>query len=446
MNGSSESLKNGGRTEKLLNEKPGRLILSMGIPSMFQMLSGAVGALAGSFFIAADGIGALSAAFPVQALLTAFAIAVGIGSGSALSRAIGRGDTDGARRTASAGTVMALAIGLPLAGVGAAAAFFVPGAFDLSDADVDSAKIYLLIVSAVFPVTAVHTVYNRLAVSEGVTVPPMLAAISGAAVTICVDLILFSVENGLPPTARLAAADVAGQTVTLTGALIIAKRLPVKPFLSKSVLPDKKVYAEILKVALPSAIQNGVDALFTTILNFILGGGAIAFYGTFYKVRQQALTPVYGLNQGTVPILGAAFGGGKRSRFKKVFLIASAIALGVAVSVAVAAEFAAEPLLRLFEAEDGKTAFKIMVTGFVPSAAALMLSAAFVATGHGGKALALNLTRGAGIGIPAAILLRALPINYTWFALTAAEFLALAVFVPIAVVSYKKSPFGTGKG
>ena len=411
---------------------------------MFAMLSTAIGSIVGSFFIARD-ISALSAAYPIQALMTAFAIAVGIGSGSALSRAIGQGDEALTKRTAAGGTALILGTLLPVTALGIAAAFLLPAVFDLNAEEVDGAKIYLIIISAAFPMTAVHTVFNRIAVSEGVTVPPMIAAISGTAVTVAIDFLLFNVETPLSGMAKLAVADAVGQGVTLIAALIIAKRLPITPFIDKRYLPDKKVFAEIIKVSLPSAVQNGIDAMFSTALNAILGGAAIAFYGAFYKVRQQALTPIYGLNQGTVPILGAAFGNGDKARFKKVFVISSSIALGIAAAVTIAAECSADKLLNLFDITEDVNHFRILAGGFVPAAAALMISAAFVATGQGGKAMALNLLRGAGIGIPAALILRNLPTGYTWIALAAAEFVAVAIFIPIAVKSYKNTPLKAGQ-
>ena len=93
----------------------------------------------------------------------------------------------------------------------------------------------------------------------------------------------------------------------------------------------------------------------------------------------------------------------------------------------------------------GVNYFRILAGGFVPAAAALMISAAFVATGQGGKAMALNLLRGAGIGIPAALILRNLPTGYTWIALAAAEFVAVAIFIPIAVKSYKNTLLKAGQ-
>ena len=95
------------------------------------MLSTAIGSIVGSFFIARD-ISALSAAYPIQALMTAFAIAVGIGSGSALSRAIGQGDEALTKRTAAGGTALILGTLLPVTALGIAAAFLLPAVFDLN--------------------------------------------------------------------------------------------------------------------------------------------------------------------------------------------------------------------------------------------------------------------------------------------------------------------------
>ena len=414
---------------------------------MFQMLSVAVAALSGSFFAGKEGMTALSAAFPIQAILNALAVAAGIGSGAALSRAIGEGEKSKAERTASAAAVITAVTALSAVAAGVVSALFVLPLFNISEHDISEPRRHLIIVSAAFPAVAVHTVFNRTAVSEGVTVRPMMASIAGAAVTIGVDFMLFfMLKNFFSTAVKLAVADSSGQLVTMIISIFIAKKLPIKPFYSPSAPPDGNAFKEILKVSFPSAIQNGVDAMFGVFLNAVMpSGAAIAFYGAFYKVRQQALTPVYGLNQGTVPILGAAFGSGDRERFKKAFLISAAVALATALTVTVAAEIAAAELMNIFDLGDKTTYFRVLSAGFVPAAPALMLSAAFVATGSGGKAMTLNILRGAGIGLPAALIFRNFPEIYTWAALTAAEFVAVAIFLPTAFREYKKAPFGAEK-
>ena len=330
----------------------GKLIARMSLPNMVSMLSLAIVNLVGGAMISSTsgGLEAISVAYPFEALLTAFAIGLGIGTGSAVSRRLGKGETRGADDVAATGVCIALMTGASIAaaGLGASGAFV--GLFSLSAADAAAAKTYLYIVSAAIPITVTHTLFNRISVSTGLTFRPMLAVVSGAALTLIVDYLLVFGKLGIKQMSMtgLAIGNAAGQTLTLIIAIIVVAKAPVNVFLHRGFRLRSENVKDILGVALPSIVQNAVGALFLTVLNAILiEQSYVKIYGAFYKVQSLAYMPAFGLNQGSMPIMGYACGAGNKKRFVKTLKLTLIAALILTICVFAVTEIVPDRILSL---------------------------------------------------------------------------------------------------
>lgn len=437
------------KVDILKNTSVGKLIARMSLPNMVSMLSLAIVNLVGGAMISSTsgGLEAISVAYPFEALLTAFAIGLGIGTGSAVSRRLGKGETRGADDVAATGVCIALMTGASIAaaGLGASGAFV--GLFPLSAADAAAAKTYLYIVSAAIPITVTHTLFNRISVSTGLTFRPMLAVVSGAALTLIVDYLLVFGKLGIKQMSMtgLAIGNAAGQTLTLIIAIIVVAKAPVNVFLHRGFRLRSENVKDILGVALPSIVQNAVGALFLTVLNAILiEQSYVKIYGAFYKVQSLAYMPAFGLNQGSMPIMGYACGAGNKKRFVKTLKLTLIAALILTICVFAVTEIVPDRILSLFNLDgdfvsEGATAFRILAAAFVPSAFSLILAAMFTSTGHGASAMTLNVLRGAVLGLPAAYFLKKyVSINAAWMGIAAAEIIVPALFIPVAIVTFKK--------
>ena len=434
----------------VLSDTPvGRLIVRMSLPGMVSMLALALvnlfqGTMASS---SPEGLDAVSAAYPFEALMTAFAIGLGLGTGSAVSRSLGKGDSAAASEIAATGVFLAIVTGI---GVGAAGAAFVKvfvNAFPISEEAAEEAVTYLYIVTAAVPVTVTHTLFNKISISSGMTFRPMLAIVAGAALTLAVDYFLISGAAGirLKTLAALAIGNVSGQSLTLVTALAVVRKAPVNVFFRRGFRLKRQNVKSILAVGVPSVIQNAVGALFLTALNAILANKTcFNIYSAFYKVQSLAYMPGFGLNQGSMPIMGYAYGAGNKKRFVKTLKLTLAAAVTISAIVFAAAEIFPEEILKAFKADgemlaEGETAFRILSATFVPAAFSLILAAMFASTGHGGKAMTLNVLRGAALGLPAAYFLKKyVSINAAWIGIAAAEIIVPALFVPVAILTFKK--------
>lgn len=433
----------------ILSKTPvGKLIVRMSLPNMASMLSLAIVNLFGGAMVSSSGgLGAVSVAYPFEALLTAFAIGLGIGTGSAVSRRLGKGEKRGADEVAATGVFLALITGALVAALGLGLSGLFVRMFPLSSGEAAEARRYLYIVSAAVPVTVAHTLFNRISVSSGMTVRPMASVLSGAALSLAIDFLLVSGKTGIKSMSLtgLAIGNVAGQALTLIVALIVVGKAPVDVFLHRGFRPKAEYVKDILGVGIPSVVQNSVSALFLTALNAILTEQSyVALYGAFYKVQSLAYMPAFGLNQGSMPIMGYACGAGDKERFLKTLKLTLAAALVINVCVFALAEAIPDKILALFHIdaetpEEGATAFRILSAAFVPSAFSLILAAMFTSTGHGAKAMTLNVLRGAALGLPAAYLLKKFcDIRAVWIGITAAEVVVLIIFIPIAISTFKR--------
>lgn len=431
---------------KLAVTPVGKLLFTMSLPATVAMAAQAATSLVGGAFVSGDGaFKALAVAYPFEALMTAFAIGLSIGAGSAAARRLGSGSgADGVARSATLAALI-LSVVLTAAGIGLNGLFV--NAFSLTAREADEARIYLTIVSAGITLTVFHTLYNRLSISVGSTFLPMLAAIFGGAVTIVLDLILVKGKLGIPPMSMtgLAIANVTGQAVTLAGALIAVKKAPIDPFIKRGFRPKKEEFKDIFRVGIPSVIQNGISSMFLTAMNAILAGGlGVELYGAYYKVQSLAYMPSFGLNQGSMPVMGSAYGAGDKARFDKTFKYTLFAALAITLTVFLAAQIFPAEILKLFDisdadAEEGVLAFRILSASFIPASFSLVFAAVFTSTGHGAKAMALNVLRGAALSLPMAYLMNKYStLTAVWISLAAAEYAALIVFIPILIGTYKK--------
>ena len=106
----------------LLSGDARMLTLRLSVPSLLAMLSTGLCTLLDALYAARAGTalsGAMSVCFPLLTLIQTVGFTLGMGAGSHVSRCLGDGDADSARRVASTATALALALGLLLAGMGA---------------------------------------------------------------------------------------------------------------------------------------------------------------------------------------------------------------------------------------------------------------------------------------------------------------------------------------
>ncbi len=455
------------QSKKLGTEPIGKLIFSMSGPAILSMLVQALYNIVDSVFIgmydATNGVLALSYALPMQLLVNAFAIGFAVGTGSVISRKLGEGKNKDAGVAAQTGVLIALIVGAFFAIIG----FFISEAFitaytssagsEVADWDLvnEMGSTYLTICVCCSIGFTMETMLNRILQSMGNMIVPMITQIVGAVTNIILDPI-FILDSCLGLGAPGAAiATVIGQVVAMIVPIAViikgnrSGKWDIQIFFKKGYRVDKHILGEIVSVGLPSIVLNAIGSLMYTVANFILNAfdDAVWAFGVYFKVQSFVFMPVFGLNQGCMPIMGYNYGANNKKRFIKTFGTSAIIAVCYMTFGLILFHAIPSQILSLFSPDTsnkitvGAEALRLCSTAFMTAAISVIMIAMFNAVGKGVKAMMISIMRQIGILLPLGYVLS----NFTdlgltgfWVAFPVAEVVTTLVFIPIAISTVKK--------
>lgn len=420
----------------------GRLILSMSVPMILSMLVQALYNVVDSVFVARysqDALAALSYAFPAQQLMIGVATGTGVGVNSLLSKSLGEKNYEKANKTAANGVLLAM-LGFVL--------FFVFGTFFAEPfiafqtktlAVVEAGRQYLSIVTMLSFGIFGEIIFERLMQSTGKTIYTMITQGIGAIVNIILDPIMIFGLLGCPQMgiAGAAYATVIGQIVAFLLAILLNHRYNTEVRLhAKNFKPDGSIIGRIYAVGIPSIIMMGIGSIMTTSMNKILNGFsdvAASVFGVYFKLQSFAFMPVFGLNNGVIPVIAYNYGAQKRKRMLHAVRLGCIIAtcfmaVGILLMQCIPAE-----LFALFDASEemlaiGVPALRIISISFVFAGVCIALSSVFQALGKGIYSMCISFARQLVVLVPAAYLLSLSGnVNAVWWSYPIAEIASITV-------------------
>ena len=291
-----------------------QLLLNMSLPMMGSMLVQALYNIVDSVFVAKlseNALTAVSLAFPIQTLLIALGTGTGVGVNSLLSKQLGEGDLKQVSKTAMNGIFLAVMnflvfVIVGIVGVRPFYASQVKGA----DPEIMSFGIqYLTIVCVCSFGLYAQLIFEKLLQSTGKTLYSMITQGVGAVINIFLDPVLIFGLFGMPKlgVAGAAIATVIGQIVG--GMLGFAFNIKANKEITLSVKgfrPDGNTIANIYKVGVPAIIMQAIGSVMTYGMNMILitfSSTATAVFGVYFKLQSFFFMPVFGLNNGLIPIV-----------------------------------------------------------------------------------------------------------------------------------------------
>lgn len=421
-----------------------KLLLNMSLPMMVSMLVQALYNIVDSIFVAKlseNALTAVSLAFPIQTLLIALGTGTGVGVNSLLSKQLGEKDLNQVSKTAMNGIFLAVLsyTAFVIVGIVGVRPFY---ASQVKDADPEIMSLgiqYLTIVCVCSFGLYAQLIFEKLLQSTGKTMYSMITQAVGAVMNIILDPILIFGLCGMPKlgVAGAAVATVIGQIVGGTLGLLfnISKNkeitLSVKGF-----RPDGKTIANIYKVGVPSIIMQAIGSVMTYGMNMILitfSSTATAVFGVYFKLQSFFFMPVFGLNNGLIPIVAYNYGAGKRSRLVKAIKCSLVYAFMLLFVGFVVFETVPEVLLGMFEASDemlaiGVPALHIIGVHFLVAWFCIIAGSVFQALGNGVYSLVVSVARQLVVLLPVAFLLSKLGgLHAMWWAFPIAEVMSLCV-------------------
>ena len=422
-----------------------KLIVTMSLPMMVSMLVQALYNIVDSIFVARlseDALTAVTLAFPLQNLMIAVASGTGVGVNALLSKSLGEKRFDRSDKAANTAIFLSFCnfAVFALIGMTLSAAFIHSQTQDTVVAGYGIT--YLRIVMGMSLGISFQIMLERLLQSTGRTVFSMASQLTGAIINIILDPIMIFGLFGCPAfgVAGAAYATVIGQTVAAMIGLILNLRYnsDIRISMHSILQPNAKIIGRIYQVGVPSILMMAIGSLMTYMMNRILIGfsnTATAVFGVYFKLQSFFFMPIFGLNNGLIPVLAYNYGARNRSRIDEALKFSVALAVCIMGLGTIIFHVMPNRLLDLFNASDdmrviGVPALRIISLHFPVAALCIVMGSIFQAFSRSVYSLVISVTRQLLVLIPAAWLLaRTGVVTNVWFAFPIAEMASLIISV-----------------
>ena len=441
------------RENKMGTMPENKLLISMAVPMMLSMLVQALYNVVDSIFVAKiseDALTAVSLAFPVQNLLIALGTGTGVGINALLSKSLGEKNQKLANKVAHNGILLMLfsAIACALFGIFGSRWFFTTQTDDL--VLIEYGTQYLTIVmSCSFGIFG-QFITERLLQATGRTTLSMYTQLLGAVTNLILDPILIFGWFGLPAMGitGAAVATVLGQIISaMFGFWLNVKKNPEIQLNLKELVPDGAVIKKIYSVGIPSIIMGSIGSVMTYGMNLILMGfssTAAAVFGVYFKLQSFIFMPVFGLNNGMVPIIAYNYGAKKKDRMLRTMKLAIMYAVGIMFVGFLVMQIFPVQLFSLFEASAemlaiGVPALRFISISFLFAGFCIIAGSTFQALGNGMLSMIVSIARQLVVLLPVAYLLSLTGnLNLIWLSFPIAELMSVALSGLFLYKIYKK--------
>ncbi len=421
----------------------GKLLAGMAIPMMISMLVQALYNVVDSVFVARlseDALNAVSLAFPLQNLMIAVGAGTAVGINALLSRSLGEKNQAMADRAANTGIFLSLCSFVIFALIGV----FLSGPFFRMQAAGEEIIIhygtqYAAICLGCSVGLFGQFCFERLLQSTGRTTLAMCTQLIGALTNIILDPILIFGLLGAPrlEVAGAAIATVAGQILAAVIALVLNlkynKDIHIR---GRQIRWEGMVAKEIYRVGFPSIVMQSIGSVMVFGMNQILFSftkTATAVFGAYFKLQSFIFMPVFGLNNGMVPIISYNYGAARLDRVKQTVKLTIITAICIMLVGFGVFQLAPQMLLSFFDAsaemiQIGSVALRIISISFPLAGFAIIAGSVCQAIGNPFYSLIVSVCRQLLVLLPLAwILAQTGRLELVWAAFPAAEVVSLTL-------------------
>jgi putative MATE family efflux protein len=287
----------------------------------------------------------------------------------------------------------------------------------------------------------VQILTERFLQATGKSVLSMTVQLSGAIVNIVLDPILIF---GLGPIPSMgvrgaAIATVAGQIVAAVIGIILNLAFNKEIKLAiKNFFPDPELLKAMLAIGIPSILMQAIGSLMTFCMNTVLSSfsiEALNVFGLYFKLQSFVFMPIFGLNNGMVPIIAYNYGAQKKERVFATIRLSALTAVVYMLLGFIAFQTLPDVLLGFFDASEamliiGRKALRIISISFIFAGFSIVASSTCQALGKSIYSLLVSIGRQLVVLIPAAFLLSLSGnVNLVWLAFPIAEVVSFALCI-----------------
>lgn len=433
-----------------------QLILNMSLPMILSMLVQALYNVVDSYFVARyaqDALTAVSLAFPAQNLMIGVATGTAVGVNALLSRALGEKKPRLANQIAENGVFLAL-VGYLL--------FLIFGLFGVRTFFATQTQVAQIVEYGVDYLTVIccfsfgvfgQIMFERLMQSTGRTIYTMFTQGIGAIINIILDpVFIFVFKQG----ARGAAiATVIGQIIAFILAATLNHLKNEDIHLNmKAFRPNLQLIGRIYAIGVPSIIMIAIGSVMTFLFNIIVITYTVAaelsatVFGVYFKLNSFVFMPVFGLNNGIIPIVAYNYGARNRRRMMQAIKLAVIYAASYIFLGLLAFMFFPGQLLKIFNASEemlrvGIPALRIIGSTFLFAGVCIAMGSVFQALGYGTYSMIVSFARQLLVLLPAAYILARIGMRtgndtLVWYAFPIAEIASLVTTLILFSRLYNK--------
>ncbi len=421
-----------------------QLLITMSLPMVMSMLVQALYNVVDSLFVSRineNALTAVSLAFPIQSLMIAVAAGTCVGINALLSRSLGEKDYEKVNKSACNGIIlMALSYVLfLLVGIFGAGPFY---RSQTQDTEIVQFGIdYLTVICCCSFGIFTQFTFEKLLQATGKTFYTMITQGVGAIVNIILDPVLIFGLAGMPRMGvrGAAVATVIGQTIAGILAICLNHMKNEEVKISREGMRiEREIVKQIYMIGIPSMIMQAIGSLMTYGMNLILisfSTTAAAVFGVYYKLQSFVFMPIFGMNNGLVPILAYNYGAGKKERFIKAVKLGTTYAVIIMLIGLAVFNLIPESLLTLFDASEtmieiGVPALRTISISYLFAGFCIIFGTVFQALGSAFYSMVVSIARQLVVLLPAAYLLSLTGnVNNVWWAFPIAEVMSLAVTI-----------------
>lgn len=419
-----------------------RLLITMSLPMMASMLVQALYNIVDSIFVSRineNALTAVSLAFPIQTLMVAVGVGTCVGINAVLSRALGEKNQEMVNKTAGNGIVLMAAsyVAFLLLGLFATKPFYLS---QTADAQIlQYGYEYLSLVCCLSFGCFAQFTFERLLQSTGKTFYIMITQGIGAVINIILDPIFIFGLFGVPGMGvrGAAVATVIGQiTAGLLAFLINWKKNDEIQVTRETMRPDPQIIGLIYKIGVPSIIMQAIGSVMTYGMNLILisfSSTATAVFGVYFKLQSFIFMPIFGLNNGMIPIIAYNYGARNRKRIEATMKLSIGLAVGIMFVGLAVFQIFPKQLLGFFDASEhmleiGVPALRIISLSFIFAGYCIIVGSVFQALGNGVYSLVVSAARQLLVILPAAYLFAVLSgLSMVWWSIPLAEIVSVVL-------------------
>jgi Na+-driven multidrug efflux pump len=200
---------------------------------------------------------------------------------------------------------------------------------------------------------------------------------------------------------------------------------------------DVPTVKAIYSVGVPSILMMSIGSVMTFGMNKILlmfSSTAAAVFGVYFKLQSFFFMPVFGLNNGIVPIIAYNYGAKNKKRIMQAVKIGCCAAFVMMMIGLVVFQLIPDTLLGFFNASEemsaiGCTALRIISISYLFAGFCIVIGSIFQALGNGVYSLTVSVCRQLLVLLPCAYLLARVfnKVDAVWWAFPISEIMSIIV-------------------